>query len=239
MTEPTAEQAKKLETIQRLFKQAEHKNTPPAEAQAFRERAEELLAKYAIDETMLAAARGEEHEGFNINTEIYTFRTQFADGLIRWCGVIAEPLGCRALMVVGGTASNRQCVIIGWPPDIKRVMDLFDSLQLQMANPLHTFTDEVVKPIGMTEYRQFQARRDFVVGFGAGAGKRLKDLMDNLRATTPGAELVLVGKELAVNAVAEERSSGKARGHKPGAGGYRHGVREGYEANVGGTGINA
>jgi hypothetical protein len=121
-----------LGRIRKLLARAERAGTPE-EAQAFTDKAVELMARHGIDMALLAAAE----PGCD---DIGATRVEVADpysaGKARLLGWTASALRCRAVLHQTGGGRVGAVTVFGFASDRERVEVLFTSLLLQAAAQL-------------------------------------------------------------------------------------------------------
>lgn len=235
---------KMLAKIRGLLAKADRTDNA-AEAETFREKAFELLAKYGIDEAM--ATRGgtteEDVEGNKLKAVTFTVRDAYAEERILLIWGIARSLHCAGIRL-----DVDKVQIWGVTRHVRRVRFLYDLLHSQMVseasrarpkNPfavgLNTMTGDVKN---VTQYRA-----DFMLGFSNRVSDRLR--AQEARAagmydgTNGGSEAALMLADDYNRALAAMRkrypntSAGKARtGHGEG---YGAGQAAGNRADVGNT----
>ncbi|MCZ2526212.1 DUF2786 domain-containing protein [Streptomyces sp. HB2AG] len=241
-----------LAKVRALLRQAEDPAATEQEAELFREKATELMAKYGIEQAMLHAERPE--------TDRLTDRlVEVADPWARQSqlllGTIAFALRCQAVTLDRRDRQagrvRRRVHLFGYASDLRRADVLYTSLRLQMlsgadrANALHRPPGESVKAY----------KRSWMYGFIREVVNRIKEVE---RAVQGDAErrfsddgphdgqqsgrsvaLVLFDRRKAVEArVSVEypklRKAGKIRFQ---GSGYRQGRIDGQQADIGGPSV--
>lgn len=151
-----------MDRVRALLAQAEHPNTSQAEAEAFTAKATELMAKYGIDQA-LVAARGEVRE--SVTTVKITLDAPYAREKASLLGAVARNGRCRIVQHSYGR-SVTHATLFGFPSDLERVQVLYTSLLLQA-------TRDVVR-VEVPYYEQPAAfRRTWLVGFATAVNTRL------------------------------------------------------------------
>lgn len=151
-----------LDRVSALLAKAESTEFPD-EAEALLAKAQELMARHAIDEAMLArAGRGPREE---VTTRSIVVAAPYAKAKASLLGAVAQANGCRVVMG-GGTGLN-VCVAVGHPHDLDAVESLFGALSVHAVRTL--LFAEV--PPGDT-VRRF--RHSFLLAFAARVGERLQ-----------------------------------------------------------------
>lgn len=132
------------------------------------------------------------------------------------------------------------CYVIGTKTDVEQFVALLESLVVQVQSARSRFrkeTTDFARSLGMSSKERFNADYTFIVQFGIAVRDRLRQTRRTEEATaSPGAALVLVGKQDRVNAVADDLSSGKVainHADRFDALGAIHGREAGRTANLG------
>jgi hypothetical protein len=174
-----------LRRIHALMAKAESTEYP-AEAENLLAKAQELMARHAIDEAMLEAAGGVSRD--EIVTEAVAVVTPYAAARAALLCRVAEANGCRAV-IADGVSGGRRCVLVGHRSDISKTTTLFAALSMHATRSmLHA----VVPPFDTP--RRF--RHAFLLAFASRIGERLRDAgraarADATRQTGPPVALVL------------------------------------------------
>jgi hypothetical protein len=160
----------RLHTIRSLLAKAEATQFP-AEAEAFTAKAAELMARYAIDETLLWAHRGENRDTpGELRLKLHRPFTPQKAILIT---AIASVFGCRAIRLGRLTAEPVEHMsVIGLQSDLQLVDTLATSLMVQMAVAMAAAT----VPPGVAGGALADWRRSFIIGFVNVVAQRLKEV---------------------------------------------------------------
>jgi hypothetical protein len=201
---------KLLNRVRALLAKAESTDHP-AEAEAFTEKAHELMARYGIEQAQLAA------DG-KITDEITTMQVDMTGSYTaektRLLSQIALACRCRAVLYsFPGSSAVAYVVIVGHRSDLDRIEVIYTSLllqatgQLQHQRPPRDIWGEPVSSVAVY-------RRSWFTGFSYAVGARLKAIearaaaqAQTQQASTPGApstELVLVDRKTKVDAAYNE-----------------------------------
>lgn len=160
--------AKVTEQCRALILKAQS-STFDEEAEAFFAKAQELMTKYSIEESMLRAA-GEREDEKVTRTVINTSKGQYATCDHVLVNVIALANDCRAYIDHG--LDGKHMVVVGFPEDLRNVEFLYASLLVQLERKL----DGAVRfNKGMGFDTSIGFRRGFRLGFADRVGTRLKD----------------------------------------------------------------
>lgn len=171
--------------ISKLLRKAESTDSAE-EAEAFYSKAQELMAKYAIDEAMLAAARDFKDVGANpIIKQEFVIYGIYRYPLMNLCFAVLRNNGLKAVLLygspwrtVGGRVYKETQVLdaVGYKTDLERASLLYTSLQLQALRAENIWWKEH-KPLysHLKPSKQHQARRGFLFAFAEGANKKLAE----------------------------------------------------------------
>jgi hypothetical protein len=152
-----------LTRIQALLDKAES-TTFPEEAEALIAKAQELMARHAIDEAMLAGAVASRDQ---VEAEQVVVQAPYASAKVGLLSAAARSNRCR-LVVSRGPSGTQLCTLVGFPEDLANVRTLFASLSVQATR----FVLAAPVPPGDTP-RRF--RHAFLTAFGARIGERLTE----------------------------------------------------------------
>src|SRR3954447_6243861 len=167
-----------LERIRKLLAKAEDPAVTEAEAEAYNRKAAELVARYGIDQAMLAAA--------GAGDEIGTLKIPISDPYSRdkasLLTSVAYPLRCRTLLHRLGQRVE-SVTVCGCRSDMGRVELLFTSLLLQAGTQLTR-----VRPGGLFPGESLAAyRRTWLHGFARAVHERLSHAeQEAVRTAAPG-----------------------------------------------------
>lgn len=228
----------KEELIAQLLKKAE--TTTPEEAEALTAKAVELMQKYGIDQMMLAA------RGTNVKERIEQLHIPlsgiYAMAYMSMMSAIAKAYGgenVRTYYTPYGK-SNVTLTIVGFESDVSALKVLLTSLQLQAVVALDTWWKSI-DSVGMKPMQKFKERRTFLKSFGYGASERIRrsrtKTVKEAETTTPGTELVLRSRALAVKEFMDANVGGlksvKSREKSGSFSASRAGTEAGRNANTG------
>jgi hypothetical protein len=163
------------ERISALLDKAES-TSYPAEAEAFMAKAQELMARHAIDEAMLDAARGSHDEIAHVEM---TIRPPYASAKSVLLNAVAASNRCR-LVVSKRPNGQVLCALVGFDTDIRHTRSLYLSLSHQAVR----FMLAAPLPPGDTP-RRF--RHAFLLAYAWRIGERLEEA-DALAMTEAEAE---------------------------------------------------
>jgi hypothetical protein len=211
------------ERVAALLSKAE--STPyEAEAQAFLAKAQELMARHAIDEAMLEGVRATPEEVESLDLVILT---PYASAKSVLLGAVAGANRCRVV------SANRPggrvlCTVVGHPTDLRHTRELYLSLSHQAVR----FMLDAPLPPGDT-LRRF--RHSFLLSYAVRIGERLKEADRAVREEAQGEQLerpggpsvalVMANREAKVDRAITERfgplrtrrvSSSSGAGHRSG-----------------------
>lgn len=151
------------ERIASLIDKAESTSFPE-EAEAFMAKAQELMARHAIDEAMLDAARGSTDE---ITQVEMTIGAPYASAKSSLLNVVAASNRCR-LVVANRPGGRVLCLLFGFDTDIRHTRSLYLSLSHQAVR----FMLAAPLPPGDTP-RRF--RHSFLLAYAHRIGERLEE----------------------------------------------------------------
>jgi hypothetical protein len=214
-TDPLTATDPLLARVRKLLAKAEDPACTPAEAEAFTAKATELIAKYGVDQALLAAA---DPALDPVGDRVVPLDPPYALDKAGLLAAVAVPLRCR---VVRRTRERVQVHLFGHAADLERVELLFTSLLVQAAHGLSAV------PIPPHEHPAAY-RRSWLAGFAHAIGGRLWQAEKDAAAGAPGAELVLVHRtDLVDRRMAEAYPRLRTAGRRRLAGG---GLEQGYAA---------
>jgi hypothetical protein len=163
-----------LRKVQALLARAEHPNTPVAEAEASRAKAEVLMFKYRIDETL--TVQGSTVPGFIPEWRMFPlcdYYSEFQDIYRSMAATVVHHVGCqavyRAVTVDNGDGTTRyewQAEVVGYASDLRIVEVLYTACRLAFATKLEpkydgTKTDQenayAMRSAGMEGWRIAEA----------------------------------------------------------------------------------
>lgn len=155
----------RLEKIRALLALAES-TTFPDEAATFNAKAAELMARYAIDDAMLA--RSEHRHDRPEERRIVVHRPYAAQKALLVCEV-AGNFGCRAVRFAGEPGEGHEFVsVVGFSGDLRLVETLVTSLFVQLGG---TMVRE--QPTAATPAQSASWRRSYIGGFVCEVVERL------------------------------------------------------------------
>ena len=223
MTEPSGQL---LARVRKLLAKAEDPACTPAEAEAFTAKATELIARYGVDQALLAAADPGRDP---IGDRVVALDPPYALDKAGLLETVATRLRCRTVRWKARPAI--QVHVFGHASDLERVDVLFTSLLVQAAHGL------AAAPVPAREHAA-AFRRSWLVGFTGAIGQRLweAERAAAAEAPEPSTALVLVHRDDRVKQrVADTYPSlGRAPRRRLGGGGLHHGYAAGRAADLGG-----
>ena len=155
-----------LERIRKLLAKAEDPAVTEAEAEAYNRKAAELVARYGIDQAMLAEAGAGTDE---IGTLKIPMNDPYSRDKASLLTSVAYPLRCRTLLHRLGQRVE-SVTVFGFRSDLDRVELLFTSLLLQASTQLTR-----VRPDGFFPGESLAAyRRTWLHGFARAVHERLQ-----------------------------------------------------------------
>ena len=169
-----------LERIRKLLAKAEDPAVTEAEAEAYNTKAAELVARYGIDQAMLAASGAASDE---IGTLKIPMNDPYSRDKASLLTSVAYPLRCRTLLHRYGQKVD-SVTVFGYRSDLGRVELLFTSLLLQASTQLTR-----VRPDGFFPGESLAAyRRTWLHGFARAVHERLTQAeQEAVRTAVPSA----------------------------------------------------
>ncbi|SEF27552.1 Protein of unknown function [Amycolatopsis pretoriensis] len=170
-----------LERIRKLLAKAEDPAVTEAEAEAYNKKAAELVARYGIDQAMLAASGAASDD---IGTLKIPMNDPYSRDKASLLTSVAYPLRCRTLLHRFGQKVD-SVTVFGYRSDLGRVELLFTSLLLQASTQLTR-----VRPDGFFPGESLAAyRRTWLHGFARAVHERLSEAeQEAVRTAAPGAK---------------------------------------------------
>jgi hypothetical protein len=218
-----------LARVRKLLAKAEDPACTPAEAEAFTAKAAQLIAKYGVDQALLAGA---DPALDPVGDRVVTVVPPYARDKAGLLGAVAVAMRCRVVHLERRGAARIH--LFGHAADLERVELLFTSLLVQAAHGLAaTAVPSFDHPAAF--------RRSWLVGFTEAIRNRLTEAEREAAADVPGAALVLVDRTELVDRKRDETYPKLMRlGPRRLAGtGRRLGYAAGRTADLGGTGLPA
>jgi len=213
-----------LARVRKLLAKAEDPACTPAEAEAFTAKATELIAKYGVDQALLAA---EDPALAPVGDRVVVLDPPYALDKAGLLAAVAVPLRCR---VVRRDEDGVQVHLFGHGADLECVELIFTSLLVQAAHGLSA------TPVPAREHPA-AFRRSWLAGFAQAIGGRLRKAEQAAEVATPGAALVLVRRmDLVEQRMAEAYPHLRTAGRRRLAGrGLKQGYAAGQAASLGGA----
>ncbi|MEV0069870.1 MULTISPECIES: DUF2786 domain-containing protein [unclassified Amycolatopsis] len=220
-----------LERIRKLLAKAEDPAVTAEEAELYNTKAAELIARYGIDNAMLAAAGQGSDDIAVLKIPIENPYSRDKASLLT---NIAYPMRCRTLLHRVGQGVDA-VTVFGFKSDLGRVELLFTSLLLQASTQLtRVRPDDRVFRESLAAYR-----RTWLHGFARAVHDRLVRAEDTAAREHPGsggqsAELVVRDRNTLVQS-AFDREYGDLRAAAPrrlSGSGYREGHQAGTRATL-------
>lgn len=225
--------------IEALLAKAES-STHEAEAETYREKAQELMLKWGIEDAQLAEKkRSQKKAGEKIIRIDVELRGEYHRGLFYVYDGIARGLGSIRTFMIAGRGNQTWFVAVGHETDLERLKLLGRSFTVQALSAMRQWwkTSEERERFGHDRPMSFVAKRQFIISFGTGVGASLIAQRDAVVVET-GTELVFVGRDKRVGDWVEENlqtreNKSSIRGHYGAQQhGFRAGERAGTEANT-------
>jgi hypothetical protein len=161
--------------IAKLLRKAEDPGATPEESASFTSKAQELMTEYAIDEELLAVAKGEvnrKQEKVTRESIVVSgvYVKPFTDILI----AIARHNDCRPIYGYSGKRGHEKLLINGFESDVRRVIMLNSSLQVQAVAALGAWwKQENADGLAPRGKHAHYAKRGFLRAFARGLDTQL------------------------------------------------------------------
>lgn len=223
---------KKLELIRQLLAKAEATQYPE-EAETFTAHAERLMVRLGIDRAALA---NKNPDTITIVMKSVDFTGSYAIALFQ--GMAQVAMAYKTVRVLAGNiGSTKRVYLVGEPADVDMLIELLASLEKQALAAMKSWwKTSTTYGVPNTEYyrgagsQAWHIRREFVLGFGNGVTRRVKDLLDG---ETDSQALVVVPRTQKIDEFINRQYGGTRKGR---ATSMRRGTRDaqmsGYGAGV-------
>ena len=158
---------RRLATIRGLLAKAEATEFPE-EAEAFFNKASELIARFAVDEALLwATAPSTREQPSEMRLVVHAPYVGQKAVLV---GAVSRAHGCRAIRFGSGSARGGEIIaVVGFPTDLRWVETLVTSLLVQLTAAMLARS-----PKGLSSSQSAGWRRSFIIGFAEEVGARLQ-----------------------------------------------------------------
>jgi hypothetical protein len=207
-------QAKRADKIAKLLAKAEG-TTNDNEAEAFFAQAAALQSKWAIDDAMIAHARGQ-----RIDDKVHEFRLEHSGVYSEALQMLATEIGHAAgfrILVSRGAKTVRFTYWVGFSRDTSDLEMLYTSLMIQQARATSRYMKmwRANNP-GHKNFERFRAQRSFMKGFAVGAADALRKakaeaVHEAAEEHGTGVGLVLASKKDQVDRWYEDQYAGRTR----------------------------
>ena len=162
---PNADQ---LQRIRALLAKAEA-TTFEHEAEAFTAKAQELMARYRIEQALIDSAASE--SGAEPGSRRIEVPNPYASAKALLLAVIADANGCTAVW----SKARGESTVFGFPPELTAVDSLFTSLLVQATAALQRHGSKRDR-FGRNRTKRF--RHSFLMAFAGRIGERLREVVD-------------------------------------------------------------
>lgn len=205
---------KYADKIAKLLRKAENTDSQ-AEAEAFLAKAQELMTLYAIDEMMIARARGDvEKTREEIIQRAISYTGIFKSVLMSLGNTVIRHNDCRGVYMDHNWEKPKRTVltVTGFESDVDRACLIESSIQLQCASALAAWWKQQDASY-LSNMERFKARREFILGFTSGLSAKLAQANREAerQAAQAEAERSNITVEQATDSVALELRSRKDR----------------------------
>lgn len=227
-----------LGRVQALLAKAESTDFPD-EAESLLAKAQDLMARHAISEAMVAAERHRAGGAPDpVGSRRFVVGAPYASAKRVLLGAVANANGCRCVYL-GQSGDGRPCQVFGHESDLAKVEALFTSLSIQAVRAMVG----APVPAGDTP-RRF--RHAFLLAYANRIGQRLREAGDAARAEE-GADaadpesfaLVLRDRKAAVDRALDDAfpHTRKARSSATSGAGWRSGRSAAERVGLGGRSL--
>lgn len=138
MSQPVTTTAtdKVLEQVRHLIAKIEHPNTPEAEREMCRQRADALMFRHAIDEAQISAEEKEAAKSRPMTAVIpvSAYWDQYRDELMILMQALAETNRCVAIAGIDYDSKQRAATVVGFESDVRFVEIMYTSIHLQFVS---------------------------------------------------------------------------------------------------------
>lgn len=203
-----------IEKVEKLLRKAERAGTPE-EADAFFSKAQELMTKWSIDETILNLS-GEATRSDDLTEEVVIMkRSGYFDPMVRLIAGIGLANDVKVLVRKPSSwGVNAGAVLIGWKTDIEKTKMLYASLLLQLSRERRRdLTDEIR---AYPESMRNRWKHSYSFAYADRIAERLAEVVaatkeEAVRADSTGSLLpALLDRKDAVDRYYAEKPKGKA-----------------------------
>ncbi len=220
-----------LERVRKLLAMAEDDGVTQAEAEAFTEKAVELMARYGIDRALLAAARPDTDKPAD---RVIDVPRPWADVRSHLLAGLAGAMRCQCVLL--RTTTGHKVHVFGYSSDLERVEMLYTSLLIQMAHGLARV------PVPATTRSIRAWRRSWLLGYTSAVIARVRAAEERAASDAgtartgggPSTALVLADRSLVVRRQCEQTYPNLRKLRITYSGnGYSSGYAEGERADIG------
>ena len=227
---------KKADLIAQLLAKAE--STTPEEAEALTAAAERMMVKYMIDQATIDERRAKKGQAAEKIVEIrLDFTGAYRIELVNLSASVIYGLGSLRALQYTGNPRQASVWVIGFESDATQAAALIRSLHVQSMVALRQWWNENREDYRYeTAYLKGRARESFIRGFGAGAGKRIRENRRTIISEAgTGTDLVLASRDARVQSYLNEKNTRRGRSRSATAGGasFAGGYIAGQQANTG------
>ncbi len=227
-----------LSRVQALLAKAESTDFPD-EAEALLAKAQDLMARHAISEAMLAAERSRAGGAPDpVGSRRIVVEAPYASAKRTLLGAVAHANGCRCVYL-GEPTAGKPCQVFGHASDLDKVETLYASLAIQAARAM------VKAPIppGDTP-RRF--RHAFLLAYASRIGQRLREAEEAAKAAARAESadptsmaVVLTNRAAAVDSALKDAfpRTRKARSSATSGAGWRSGRSAAEKVGLGQRGL--
>ncbi len=193
-------QEKRLSKIEALLRKAESTEFP-AEAEAFAEKAAELMAEWSIDEFQVNVWGDVAKDAVPILFE-YFVKGPYAKDRLDVLFSVARAMGCKGFYYpvrrdgyktrVNDRNHDLRTKVVGFEGDVERVVQMYESIIIQLDSALRLAK---VQTTGMMLGEKKVWRASFISSFGWRIGQRIKDAYRRVAEASETSALAVRAKD--------------------------------------------
>jgi hypothetical protein len=231
-------EAEATEKIAKLRRLAENGACTEEERNTLHTKIGELMAKYSIKHAQIDAKRMAmgQNAGEEITRITVNFKGIYAQAYMLMAHEVAMAVGnMKGIRTIKNSKkSDIDYTLVGFESDVEQTRLLLVSMQLQAAVAMDRWWQANWATAHMTPMQKFKERREFIIGFGRGAGSRITEAraraVREAETAEPGTALVLVKRSELVDRKYSELYPGARTANTRMQAGTGSGRRAGYEA---------
>lgn len=228
-----------VDKITALLNKTTARGCTDEEAEAAAEAAQRLMAKYQIDQAMLAFSGKGDGEADVLDTVKLDIASSYFNPRLFLLDGIAKANDCRVVYFTKARGYRTNgAKVLGFKKDIALVMMMYTTLVAHMESSARRY---IPRPGHGTNYKQ---RESHMMGFQQEVGRRLREARrfaeaqakaEQPAATSSSVALALVDKTAQVDKYVGKTGKGRAGGGRYDYSAMQAGAQAGRNADIGGT----